>query len=333
MNFSALAQCCSGTFANITYSSAAPWTVISDYNGDMSVSGGTGNFNTCTCSAYNRMYASLPGTLSNTQWVAEMKLTVSGGNGPAHLILAFTASNIDPICDETYTAVDNDGVWAELIRVTAPTSDACCPQSGGDWVFKGRSKDGTVLQTESNGITLPNGTSTVYIRLERYQTHGTLSVFSDNTFSTHLTGSPVCFTIPSTVTGLQYVQQGAITWGNTHRILSGTVDNLKICDSTHCSSNCIPRLSDGNENGESNIVVFPNPSNSFSVNIRGNESDFASPSTISIYDQYGTLVYFEENVNLNETTKSIDLNGYSKGIYLMKISSHNTTSYQKILLQ
>ena len=98
----------------------------------------------------------------------------------------------------------------------------------GDIHFSIRAKDNGV-ETGSDLIFSNTLGNTYYLRLTRENsTIIKLNVYTDAARTTHLTGSPISFTIPSTITGLTTIQHGNIVRGQVERELTGNIDNLCI---------------------------------------------------------------------------------------------------------
>jgi len=73
----------------------------------------------------------------------------------------------------------------------------------------------------------------------------------------------------------------------------------------------------------SKVKLFPNPTTGI-INI-----NTQTPVDVIILDVTGKVVFVASNITKDKT---IDLAGLQKGIYLAKISSDNTTTTEKIIL-
>jgi hypothetical protein len=73
--------------------------------------------------------------------------------------------------------------------------------------------------------------------------------------------------------------------------------------------------------------IFPNPaSNLMTINL---DSNYIRPGRIEVYDSFGKVVY--QNI-CNENAYSIDISDFANGIYLIKFSSSQKFSYDKIIV-
>lgn len=79
-----------------------------------------------------------------------------------------------------------------------------------------------------------------------------------------------------------------------------------------------------------NIAIYPNPSNGI-FTISGNKVDDAV--RISIYNSNGKLIYQSADEYINNFDEQIDISGFSKGIYFVKLQSATSMEMKKILLQ
>ena len=241
---SAEAQCAQSD----SYGSSTGWTLVqtvaSCSGTAVSIGSGTFNFNGSNGGVENRMYRSLT-TLSNTSWVADFDFTLTSNalNIPGHNIAAFTAGTSDPYVNVvtpcnggSFTSTNQDAIVAQFISTGASSNPA-------NWFISGCSKDGSTWNTASAGINV--GTAALYhIRLQRLTaTNGLISVF-DASWN-HVLGSPQCFPINSTVTGLNTLQHGVIPQGGQSRRLWGTIDTM-------CMSNQTPGIS-----GNANVCCAP----------------------------------------------------------------------------
>jgi hypothetical protein len=105
--------------------------------------------------------------------------------------------------------------------------------------------------------------------------------------------------------------------------LEGTA--IESGDSTrvyyHLAVTAIPGLS------EANISVYPNPAKG-KLTINSSRPITA----IEVYSLSGKRIYSDFDVN-QQTSKEIDLSGYSKGIYIMKIYNGTKSYKRKVVVQ
>jgi hypothetical protein len=211
------------TFAQCTYTypNTAGWTI-----------GGSGytigpasfNFNSTPCGAgYNFATMPTPCALNNSCWCADIDFvyTARTAVGVAHSLLSFTSNTLNSWNTGPTFAISNNDVIEAYIS---------CPANGpaGSERIYGQSKLGTTWSAASTGIAVTPG-NTYYIRLQRLSpTQGLISVFSNSARTTHVAGSPQCFTINSSVGSLPILQHGAIPQGSSARKLTGTLSNLAL---------------------------------------------------------------------------------------------------------
>jgi hypothetical protein len=87
-------------------------------------------------------------------------------------------------------------------------------------------------------------------------------------------------------------------------------------------------LSSLEEDNQSLIKIFPNPSNTGQFNISLNNGDLANQ--YEIYDLSGKLIKIEKINDLNKFEINLDKN--IKGIFSIHIQSNNKTIIKKIIL-
>lgn len=227
------------------------------------VGGGVMNFATATtgirCAAMNYSHRSLGFTLNSADsWTAEFEFSPTNASNtsntntysPAHTLLSLSAGTAN-----SWNTTSGGGI--SNIDDVEVYYNCTLNANSNSWQIFGRSKDGTTWNTASTGITLDAVTTTFttfYIRLQRISpTQGIVSVFTDATFTTHLAGSPACFPIASTVTGLTHAQMGAIPQGGNIRYLTATIDNLNIYN----NSLCLDYASNAGWNQTGSLVSIP----------------------------------------------------------------------------
>lgn len=79
------------------------------------------------------------------------------------------------------------------------------------------------------------------------------------------------------------------------------------------------------EQYDKNIEIFPNPADDI-INI---EIENYNNTTIEIYSFSGKLIYSKE---VSERIETIDISGYAKGIYLVKVMQANNVYIRKIAI-
>jgi len=134
-------------------------------------------------------------------------------------------------------------------------------------------------------------------------------------------------TTPFILTGLQ---AGGFTWGwkvRTQYFYLDTLHSTLYSNEDVFATPAHRLMADGNINLPE-MVVYPNPSNgNFNLSFNNNcKFDFA------IYNIQGALVYSENN-NPANTLKSINLTGFNKGIYFLRVLSNNEVKTTKLLIQ
>ena len=166
-------------------------------------------------------------TLSDIYWKGECDFKIlstnPSGNGSDATVMALTAGNLNFMSDGGVES-NQDGI-AVTFGSASPTDNNI-----NNWYFCIQEKKGNIRNASTN-IFASASVAHYYVRLER-ATQGTakLSVFSDSTFTTHLPGSPVTFSITSTITGLNIIQHGVNAGGNPNRLINASIDNDLICD-------------------------------------------------------------------------------------------------------
>ena len=88
----------------------------------------------------------------------------------------------------------------------------------------------------------------------------------------------------------------------------------------------------GEEYGISNLDVYPNPSRDiFNVSFTSEE---VQDITVRVMNMLGEEIIKEDMQKYEgEYVKSIDLNRYNKGVYLLEIITNNGTINKKLILQ
>jgi hypothetical protein len=77
--------------------------------------------------------------------------------------------------------------------------------------------------------------------------------------------------------------------------------------------------------GSREIVIYPNPSASGIFNVKAEAIE-----SIEVYDLYGKLIFKSSDRN---NSSVVDLSGYSKGVYYLKLQTDEGTGSQKIIFK
>jgi hypothetical protein len=203
------------------FSSSTNWQ--SEGNGDVNISNGTCNFANVYNGSPNRVYRSLNSTLSNNNWKAECMFSILTanplGNGTSVHIIALTEGNYE------YESTQNG---LEVFITSADPTD----NNINNWYFGIGYNKGGILHNCIPRIYAGSSIGNYYIRFERLAMGMVqLSVFTDSTFITQLSGSPITFDIDPTIAGLNTVQHATCSIGSFSRLINATVDNDLICSS------------------------------------------------------------------------------------------------------
>jgi len=220
LNTQAQTPCCYSD----SYSSSTGWTI----NGtNLAIGPSVFTFSTTPDGAYDYATHSLNCTLSDSMWKGDVDFiyTGRGTGGVGHGILAVTSGTLNTwnTGGTSYTASNQNAI---AVYINSPYNGGQATDS----IYAG-AKLGTTWGAISKGIHIAMGTQ-YYFRLERLShTQGRVNVFTDAARTIHVAGSPQLFTIAAGVTGLNVAQSGNIPQGAPARSLTGTLDNLNICDS------------------------------------------------------------------------------------------------------
>jgi len=99
-----------------------------------------------------------------------------------------------------------------------------------------------------------------------------------------------------------------------------------VCEPVPLESLGLPWLGVNNDLNESNIIIYPNPSDGI---IYIDLSSFTSKSTIEVLDISGKVVNKLENAVEKAT---ISLSGLPASLYLIRVSNGSTTLHKKVIL-
>lgn len=250
------------TFTQIGGGGNSPSTDCGDNNqGNIYGSGTAATFFTARGGREMRLSRDIP-MLSNQNWTMDFTLHIQApaaagllkNNSPA-VVLASVSSEQGPIksgCvsapgdDICVSCVDYnpytaypftamDAMWVSL--TSTPASGCQEDQTDKNWQIVAYARDNGSWSSSSTPISIPSGVNAdYYIRLERTSpTTATISVCSTPNYSTHLSGSPQCFTIPQDVLDLDALNHEVHAEGYCYRVFNGSVDHLKIDNNLSCS--------------------------------------------------------------------------------------------------
>ena len=284
----------------IEFSNSTNWQSQGD--GKVNISNGKCNFNNVYEGNYNRIYKELGCNLFDSYWKSECDFSINSTNpsgyGCSAIVMALTSGDLNFISD-VYGETDQDGIAVTF------GSGSQSDNNINNWYFCIQSKKGNLRTVSTTKIYANTSTSCYFIRMERINS-GTveLSIFSDSTLTTHLSGSPISFSINSSITGLNTVQHGVNEGGSTSRLINAKIDNDFICEKSYA---------DIDEHYKFNLLVYPNPV------IDKLTVECSINSTIEIFNIEGLIIKTSEIKNSDKTT--IDLTDFSIGIYLMRVKT------------
>lgn len=313
------AQTCTHTILSDNFSSSAGWTMQST-GGAVAVSGGALNFNNAYSGQYNRAYKSLGTSLSDTYWKAESDFVLNNtnpsGNGAGAVPLAITAGTLDFMSydgSQSYTETSQDGIGVVLFSASATDNNMS------NWYFVIEQKKANVRTYSSGQIHASPTVSQYYLRLERTSAAAAqLSIFSDAARTTQLPGSPITFTVNASVTGLNTIQHGAITPGNTPRLLNGSIDNDLVCDNSATTSACNEVVFTDNFSSASNWTA---QSASGAVSVTGGVCNFNNAHSAQYNRVYQALpVAVSDSYWKAESDVHINANASGAGAGLVAIA-------------
>lgn len=267
----AVAQCCkaAGNHFQTDYSggtwihtdngdaqnSVAPNCTDPTKNGYLSLTSGKMHFTTARCGRQIMSYYDMgtpAGILSNTGWIADFDILFTGPppggaytNNPQAWLLAFTnfpsglisaciGGNQNTLCPNMFVQPATNCIALELVSDDPGTNcgtTALEDQYANHYGIRGYAQHNGNVYTSSI-IQLTNN-QTYYLRLQRTSaTSAKVSVYSDANYC-NLIGS-TCWTIPSGINNLRYIEHHVKTDANPYRVLNAGIDNLKIDNEVKC---------------------------------------------------------------------------------------------------
>ena len=107
-------------------------------------------------------------------------------------------------------------------------------------------------------------------------------------------------------------------------------DKVELVDTTgspnvYFTTDCATNIPDDYEEN-STIDIYPNPSDDI-INI---EIENINNATINIYNVSGKLIFSEA---LHSKQEKIDISGFSKGIYIVKVMQNRTVNFGKMVVR
>lgn len=232
---------------------------------------------------------------------------------------------LDSLVD-TYSAISNDGINyifennARFDDLNDPVIDPACTKFNGTWHYTapiGAPQDGAYHATSSDGLTFIQQAD-----ISSDMTHnwtGNLMVDS-NEMKFYGCGSTIWWNATTDGT----------TWNgytNTNIVAGGDPSVVKLLDGTYIMIYVgAPGWTAVEENGTTNITIYPNPSKDM-IYINGiiTENFFAN-----IFDIQGKLILTNKNMQNN----SVDISSLANGIYFLEIVDMQTkVRYKKKIIK
>jgi hypothetical protein len=211
------------------FAGAGVWTNGANGNNYPTLNGtGNSNWQGAPGAAWNYIFRPLGFPLAaGTAWTTDFAFFAAVGNCPAHTLMSLT-----DVSTNSWNSAPPGYPVSSVDAVEVYIAAANC--AGAPWPLYANSKDVQTWGTPTTPIMITPG-NIYYIRLQRFDaTHGMLSVFSDATYTTHIAGSPQCFTISANVGTLNFAQQGCIPQGGNFRNLYANFWNLNIYANNWC---------------------------------------------------------------------------------------------------
>lgn len=227
-----------------SYSNSSGWTRVDlvpttglpSSTARIDISSGVLNFNNAPDGNNDiRMYRSLGSSLCDN-WVTEFdfKATAAGvvGNNRTigHALLAFTANNQNPDRDFTGTQTNNDAIVVVIEDGNLVGST--------DMYIKVRLKDGTLASSQCTSPFISLGVN-YHVVIERIEGNNGRITLTNTDTDTEVYNC--CFTIPSTITNLSFVQHSNTPVGILARTMTGIIDNTCIKDCYRSDDCCLAK--------------------------------------------------------------------------------------------
>ncbi len=292
------------------------------YSSTMNISSNKFNFGQSRDNNMNYFYRSLP-TISNSDFKAEIdfKHTTNGitAGGAGHTLLALN-DGTKPFFNET-TSTGGAPCGGIPLTLTTPsiqngiavTFESDLLVAPNFFEFKVYLNIAGTITTVGTPVNVGLANVPFFISLERTSTtSGELRIYSDIA-RTILVGSSGIFPIPTGILGLNTVDIGTNEWQNHDRMLTGFLKNL-------CITNTGLLANETNEFSKNVVNVFPNPTKNI-LNVTTNDGI----RSLELYDLNGRIIIENENF------ESINIENVNSGIYLLKITTDNGISTQRII--
>jgi len=298
------------------FSSNSGWTQVGT---NVQISNGKLNYlNGATCSSQRRVYRTLDSTLnSGDAWSIKFELYVdsvgqqTGQNMTGVILAALTAGVQDPLnnCPNISCTNYPTGIQDGIMAIYGS------PNPGNGLTYYNiKIKDGSAEYT-SPRINCNIFKTMLYLHLEKATNNlVTLNIYSDSLYSIHVPNSPVSISSPSSVSHLNTLQHGNVTRGSHYRQFWGFIDNVCL------NYPVITSLSD-TDKPALNLSIYPNPTSDL-LHLKG-----INTGVVQLFDLTGKMVFIKEN------EFNLSLGKYTKGIYLLKVSSGSDYFTKKIILK
>ncbi|MGB3948012.1 MAG: hypothetical protein WBM13_08505 [Bacteroidia bacterium] len=211
-------SCCNNSCNNSdTYDSSTGWTQIGT---DVSITAGLAQFNSSVNDIDRRIYKNIGCTIADCGgWTTDFDFNISNHSGATAPVFSMTAGTQEVFFDYANSISTNQD--ALIVWVSSSWGN---PLSLSIWA-----KDGTVMtQSVPSSFISINLSTTYYVRFQRTSaTNARLYVFSDPARTINISGSPINYTIPATITGLNTLQHSNY-WSGTTQWVDCWIDNTII---------------------------------------------------------------------------------------------------------
>jgi len=233
-------------------------------------------FNSVNDGTDRRVFRKLPFALSDEKWVIDFDWEPTAQSQPGHMIMALTQNSNDP-----FNVNDNP-------IITAFQTDVGVPAGNGLAIAIGEGTGNTPTETTDGNNTIPLATGVKgYARLIRIdRSRIRLELYSDPE-RTVLVGSVegttnVSADLVANIKNLSYVNAGTISVGGGARVITGTVQNLKIYNGVNTvDAEAIPDFPEDFADFETQVEAdesWPSRNVTFSrVNLATDVLDFQVP--------------------------------------------------------